>query len=323
MAINLGLETLGMGNKPTEASSTEAIIDLNGAIVIANMSAEGISLKFDKVTDLVNAFDTVVEINRCVNVHNKTKSLEALYDAGTISGACEGFGDTAKKWFDAVKKFFIDIFNAIVEWFKQLFDKNAKLLKQLESVSAEFNKKKNFKNLGDVTAKSWTYQEMNGILAAVQSVLKDSVKTEVKSGDYSAIEAKLDDLKKLRSAEVKEGKLSEKNFDSAENISKILDEVTTIVKQVKDDKKYIKVFEANKDYSIKNAEEVMKVEVENAAKKQKEKVSTAEKEKIEDLKKSFKASFMAFKAAEESAQAVAAQILSIASKAIAGAEKKK
>lgn len=316
MSIKLGLESLGIAVKQsTEVSSTEAIIDLNGAIVIANMSAEGISLKFDKVTDLVDAFDTVVEINRCVNKHNKTKSLEALYDASTITGSCEGFKETAKNWLENIKKFFVDIFNAIVEWFKQLLDKNTKLLKQLESVGAELKKVKTIE--GEISAKSWTYEEMNKVLDAVTVIINGT-------SNFSEFkEETIQSLKDARSAEVKDGKLAEKKFDSVEKITKVLDAVTVIIKKIKDDKKIVKTFEAKKVEAIKDAETLVKDATAAAEAKKQDKVSDDEKAKIEAIKKEFKLVWSGFKAAEETAQAVAAQILAIANKVVAASAKKK
>lgn len=148
--MNLGLEHLSISQQPTVASNEE-LMDA----YIAMESAYDVAWDtYNCLMDCITTMDQLIQIQDVIKQSGSTETIQYLYGQNNISLTMEGLGETISKGWEAVVKWFQDLWTKIKNFFKRLFgltDKAGKSVEEEAKKAKENIKKQSFKADGNVS----------------------------------------------------------------------------------------------------------------------------------------------------------------------------
>lgn len=134
--MNLGLEHLSISQQPTVASNEE-LLDA----YIAMESAYDVTWEaYNCLMDCITTMDQLIQIRDVIQQSGSTETIQYLYGQNDISLTMEGLGETISKGWDAVVKWFQDLWTKIKNFFTNLFKSTDKAN---QAVQEEAKKAKN------------------------------------------------------------------------------------------------------------------------------------------------------------------------------------
>lgn len=138
--MNLGLEHLSISQQPTVASNEE-LLDA----YIAMESAYDVAWDtYNCLMDCITTMDQLIQIQDVIKQSGSTETIQYLYGQNDISLTMEGLGETISKGWEAVVKWFQDLWTKIKNFFKNLF-KSTDKANQAVQEEAKRAKKQPFK----------------------------------------------------------------------------------------------------------------------------------------------------------------------------------
>lgn len=138
--MNLGLEHLSISQQPTVASNEElmdAYIAMESAYDVARDT-------YNCLMDCITTMDQLIQIQDVIKQSGSTETIQYLYGQNDISLTMEGLGETISKGWEAVVKWFQDLWTKIKNFFKNLF-KSTDKANQAVQEEAKRAKKQPFK----------------------------------------------------------------------------------------------------------------------------------------------------------------------------------
>lgn len=148
--MNLGLEHLNISQQSTVASNEElldAYIAMESAYDVARDT-------YNCLMDVICTMDQLIQIQDVIKQSGSTETIQYLYGQNNISLTMEGLGETISKGWEAVVKWFQDLWTKIKNFFKRLFgltDKAGKSVEEEAKKAKENIKKQPFKADGNVS----------------------------------------------------------------------------------------------------------------------------------------------------------------------------
>lgn len=138
--MNLGLEHLSIP-QPSSAASNEELLDA----YIAMESAYDVTWEaYNCLMDCITTMDQLIQIHDVIQQSGSTETIQYLYGQNDISLTMEGLGETISKGWDAVVKWFKDLWTKIKNFFTSLF-KSTDKANQAVQEEAKKAKKQPFK----------------------------------------------------------------------------------------------------------------------------------------------------------------------------------
>lgn len=134
--MNLGLEHLSIP-QTSSAASNEELLDA----YIAMESAYDVTWEtYNCLMDCITTMDQLIQIRDVIKQSGSTETIQYLYGQNDISLTMEGLGETISKGWEAVVKWFQDLWTKIKNFFTNLFKSTDKAN---QAVQEEAKKAKN------------------------------------------------------------------------------------------------------------------------------------------------------------------------------------
>lgn len=126
--MKLGFEHLGV-RKRIVGYSNEALMDAYITMEGACVEAQEI---YYSLTDSIATVDHLIQIRDVVERIGYTETINHLYGNNNITFTTEGLGDTLKKGWEAIVKWFKELWTKIKNFFKRLFGLTDKTIRAIE-----------------------------------------------------------------------------------------------------------------------------------------------------------------------------------------------
>lgn len=138
--MNLGLEHLSISQQPTVASNEELL----DAYIAMESAYDAAWDTYNCLMDCINTMDQLIQIQDVIKQSGSTETIQYLYGQNNISLTMEGLGETISKGWEAIVKWFQDLWTKIKNFFKHLF-KSTDKANQAVQEEAKKAKKQPFK----------------------------------------------------------------------------------------------------------------------------------------------------------------------------------
>ena len=131
--MNLGLEHLSIP-QTSSAASNEELLDA----YIAMESAYDVTWEtYNCLMDCIATMDQLIQIRDVIQQSGSTETIQYLYGQNNISLTMEGLGETISKGWDAVVKWFQDLWTKIKKFFTNLFKSTDKANQAVQEEAKE------------------------------------------------------------------------------------------------------------------------------------------------------------------------------------------
>lgn len=131
--MNLGLEHLSIP-QTSGVASNEELLDA----YIAMESAYDITREaYNCLVDCITTMDQLIQIQDVIKQSGSTETIQYLYGQNNISLTMEGLGETISKGWDAVVKWFQDLWTKIKNFFTNLFKSTDKANQAVQEEAKE------------------------------------------------------------------------------------------------------------------------------------------------------------------------------------------
>lgn len=131
--MNLGLEHLSIP-QTSSAASNEELLDA----YIAMESAYDVTWEtYNCLMDCIATMDQLIQIRDVIQQSGSTETIQYLYGQNNISLTMEGLGETISKGWDAVVKWFQDLWTKIKNFFTNLFKSTDKANQAVQEEAKE------------------------------------------------------------------------------------------------------------------------------------------------------------------------------------------
>lgn len=131
--MNLGLEHLSIP-QTSGVASNEELLDA----YIAMESAYDITREaYNCLVDCITTMDQLIQIQDVIKQSGSTETIQYLYGQNDISLTMEGLGETISKGWDAVVKWFQDLWTKIKNFFTNLFKSTDKANQAVQEEAKE------------------------------------------------------------------------------------------------------------------------------------------------------------------------------------------
>lgn len=166
--MNLGLEHLNIP-QTSGVASNEELLDA----YIAMESAYDITREaYNCLVDCITTMDQLIQIRDVIQQSGSTETIQYLYGQNDISLTMEGLGETISKGWDAVVKWFQDLWTKIKNFFTNLF-KSTDKANQAVQEEAKKAKKQPFKAEVDRTDSNPTTVAESFTNTNIQQIISD------------------------------------------------------------------------------------------------------------------------------------------------------
>lgn len=126
--MKLGFEHLSV-RKRTVGYSNEELMDAYITVEDACVETREI---YHSLTDSISTMDHLIQIRDVVERIGYTETINHLYGNNNITFTTEGLGDTLKKGWEAIVKWFKELWTKIKNFFKRLFGLTDKTIRAIE-----------------------------------------------------------------------------------------------------------------------------------------------------------------------------------------------
>lgn len=142
--MNLGLEHLSIPQTSSVASNEELL----DAYIAMESAYDAAWDTYNCLMDVICTMESLIQIRDVIRQSGSTETIQYLYGQNNISLTMEGLGETISKGWEAVVKWFQDLWTKIKNFFKNLF-KSTDKANQAVQEEAKRVKKQPFK-AGDI-----------------------------------------------------------------------------------------------------------------------------------------------------------------------------
>lgn len=171
--MNLGLEHLSIPQQ-LNITSNEELLDA----YIAMESAYDVTWEtYNCLMDCITTMDQLIQIRDVIQQSGSTETIQYLYGQNDISLTMEGLGETISKGWDAVVKWFQDLWTKIKKFFTNLFKSTDKANQAVQEEAKEaknnHSKKQPFKAEVDRTDSNPTTVAESFTNTNIQQIISD------------------------------------------------------------------------------------------------------------------------------------------------------